>query len=172
MDAYGYIFLENTENIYYILIGLYLVGMIVVGIVHALRIRTALEYLAAGRVVGFWGTVGTVVATFCGAAAFIGFVGQGYLSGISGFFLWVLPAIFFALIFALCFGRRLRELGMYTLSDAFSLRYGKTAGLFPALIQIFVLAAPMLGVQILGLGVIFHTFFDLSLTNCIYLGFK
>jgi SSS family solute:Na+ symporter len=168
VDAYGYIFLEDTENIYYILIGLYLVGMIVVGIVHALRIRTALEYLAAGRDVGFWGTMGTVVATFCGAAAFIGFVGQGYSSGISGFFLWVLPAIFFALIFALCFGRRLRELGIYTLSDAFSLRYGKTAGLFPALIQIFVLAAPMLGVQILGLGVVFHTFFDLSL-NHLYL---
>ena len=167
----GHIVVEDTEKIYYIFIGLYLIGMIVVGIVHALRIRTALEYLAAGRDVGFWGTMGTVVATFCGAAAFIGFVGQGYSSGISGFFLWVLPAIFFALIFALCFGRRLRELGVYTLSDAFSLRYGKTAGLFPALIQIFVLAAPMLGVQILGLGVVFHTFFDLSLTNCIYLGF-
>jgi SSS family solute:Na+ symporter len=171
VDAYGYIFVEDTENIYYILIGLYLVGMIVVGIVHALRIRTALEYLAAGRDVGFWGTMGTVVATVCGAAAFIGFVGQGYSSGISGFFLWVLPAIFFGLIFALCFGRRLRELGIFTLSDAFSLRYGKTAGLFPALIQIFVLAAPMLGAQILGLGVVFHTFFGLSLTICIYLGF-
>lgn len=103
------------------------------------------------------------MATFCGAAAFIGFVGQGYISGINGIFLLVLPALFFALIFALCFFRRLRKLEIYTISDVFSLRYGKTAGLFPALIQIFVLAAPMLGAQILGMGVVFHTFFDMDL---------
>ena len=72
-----------------ILIGLYLAGMVVVGIFHALRIRTAAEYLAAERTVGFLRTVGTVVATFCGAAAFIGLVGQGYASGINGIFLWI-----------------------------------------------------------------------------------
>jgi SSS family solute:Na+ symporter len=101
-------FMNDTDKIYYIFIGLYVVGMILVGIGHALRIRTALDYLAAGREVGFFRTMGTVVATLCGAAAFIGFVGQGYASGINGIFLWVLPALFFALIFALCFGHRLR----------------------------------------------------------------
>jgi len=59
----------DAAKIYSILIGLYLAGMVVVGIIHAVRIRTAAEYLAAGRTVGFFRTVGTVVATFCGAAA-------------------------------------------------------------------------------------------------------
>lgn len=163
--------MSDTDKIYYFFIGLYLIAMIMVGIGHALRIRTALEYLAADREVGFFRTMGTVVATFCGAAVFIGFVGQGYASGIKGIFLWVLPAIFFAMIFVLYFGRRLRELEIYTISDVFSLRYGKSAGLFPALIQILVLATPMLGVQILGMGVVFHTFLGFDLVYCIYVSF-
>lgn len=163
--------MSGTDTIYYYILGTYVVVMIIIGICHALRIRTALEYLAAGGEVGFFRTVGTVVATMCGAAAFIGFVGQGYASGINGIFLWVLPAIFFAFMFALCFGRRLRELEIYTISDVFSLRYGKAAGLFPALIQILVLAAPMLGVQILGMGIVFHTFLGLDLIYCIYISF-
>jgi hypothetical protein len=57
--------------------------------------------------------------SFCGATAFIGLVGQSYASGMCGIFYGCCHQ-FFALKYILFFGRRLRDLGIYNISNAFS----------------------------------------------------
>ncbi len=71
--------------------------------------------------------MGTIIATACGAAAFTGFVGMGYSSGIYGIFFWLIPAVFFGVLFVLVFGRILRRLDQYAIPDVFALRFGRNA---------------------------------------------
>ncbi len=63
-----------TIFIYAAYLTIYIIVMLGIGIYHALKIKTVEDYLVAGRKVGFWNTVGTIVATSCGAVTFIGFV--------------------------------------------------------------------------------------------------
>lgn len=150
---------------------IYVALMMGVGIYYSRRIRSADTYLIADWDVRFWGIAGSMVATACGAAAFIGFVGLGFVSGIQGFFFWVLPATVFSILFAVVFGRILRELKQYTIPDAFALRFGKNAAFVPSVIQIFIYAIPTLAIQYIGMGIIFTTFFGLELKTAIFLGF-
>ena len=81
--------------IYAVFLCVYFAFMIGVGFYHARRIDSVDDYLVCGWNVGFWRIVGTTIATWCGAAAFIGFMGMGFSTGISGvFFLGRFPALF------------------------------------------------------------------------------
>jgi len=162
---------QVNVTIYAVYLCVYLAFMIGVGIYHALKIRSVDEYLIAGWNVGFWRIVGTIVATWCGAAAFIGFVGLGYTSGVNGIFFWVVPGVIFSLVIVVIFGRILHKLKMYTIPDAFALRFGKNTAFVPSLFQIFVYAIPTLAIQFIGMGTIFKTFFGFSMPSGIILGF-
>lgn len=69
------------------------------------------------------------------------------------------------------FGRVLRRLKLYTIPNIFALRFGKNAGLVPALVQIFIYAIPTLAIQFIGMGTIFKTFFGMNMKLGIILGF-
>ncbi len=129
------------------------------------------DYLVAGRTQGFWSITGTMVATTCGAAAFLGFVGLGYSTGINGIFFVIIPATFFGILLAIIFGLVLRRTKLYTIPDAFALRFGKNAALIPAIIQTFLYAIPILAIQFIGIGAILSTFFGLSMGLGIAIGF-
>ncbi|MBU0517047.1 MAG: sodium:solute symporter family protein [Proteobacteria bacterium] len=157
--------------LYAVYLGSYLAVMIGIAVYHSLKIKSVEEYLVAGRRAGFWRIVGTIIATNCGAASFIGFVGLGYKTGVNGIFFWLVPAVLFSVLFAVVFGRVLRRLNLYTIPDAFALRFGRNAALAPALFQILVFAVPVLAIQFIGLGAILKTFFGLEMKLGIIIGF-
>lgn len=161
----------NTTTVYAIFLASYFACMLAIGVYHALRIRSVDEYLIAGWSVGFWKIVGTSVATSCGAATFIGFVGWGYAEGISALFVWVLPGTIFGFTLPLIFARTIRRLKLYTIPDVFVLRFGRRAALIPAVFQIVVYSVPTLAIQFIGLAVIFQTFFGTPTWLGILLGF-
>ena len=149
----------------------YTAFMVGIGIYHAKRIKSIDDYLLANRKIGFWKIIGTMVATTCGAAAFIGFVGLGYISGINGIFFWVIPATLFGIIFAMFFGKILWKMKLYTIPDVFALRFGKNAAFIPSIYQIFIYSIPTLAIQYIGMGTIFVIFFGLNLKVGIILSF-
>lgn len=161
----------SPTAIYAFALGLYFTIMIMVGIYHVWKIKSSDEYLIAAWNVGFWQIVGTTVATWSGAAVFIGFVGMGFETGLGGFFFWVLPGSLMTIVFVFFFGRILRRMRLYTIPDLFAVRFGKNAALLPALFQILVYAIPTLAIQFIGLGITFQVFFGLDLQWGIVLSF-
>ncbi|MGD2248818.1 MAG: sodium:solute symporter family protein [Candidatus Methanofastidiosia archaeon] len=149
----------------------YIALMISIGVYYSRKITSPDSYLIADWDVGFLSIAGSILATACGAAAFIGFVGLGFSTGIQGFFFWVVPATVFTVVLAVVFGRVLRKLKQYTISDVFALRFGKNAAFLPSVSQIGIYVIPTLAIQYIGMGTIFATFFGFNLKIGIFLGF-
>ncbi|MEL7568759.1 MAG: hypothetical protein AAGU27_28365, partial [Dehalobacterium sp.] len=78
---------------YTVYIVLYFILLFGVGLYYFFKIKTVDEYLIAGWNMGFWPIVGTIISTWCGAAVFIGWVGMGFVVGLSGFFKFAFPGI-------------------------------------------------------------------------------
>lgn len=161
----------NPTAIYAYALGAYFTLMILVGVYHLWKIETGDEYIIANWDVGYWQILGTTVATWSGAAVFMGFVGMGFESGLSGFFTWAVPGCALTILFVTLFGRKLRRLRLYTIPDLFALRFGRNAALIPALYQIFVYTIPALAIQFIGLGIAFRFFFGLELQWGILMSF-
>ena len=66
--------IDSNVFIYAVYLGIYIAIMIGIGIYYGKKSKSMDDYLVAGRSQGFWSITGTMVATSCGAAAFIGFV--------------------------------------------------------------------------------------------------
>lgn len=149
----------------------YVALMMGIGVYYGRKIKSVDTYLIADWNVSFSNIVGTMIATACGAAAFIGFVGLGFVSGVQGIFFWVVPATAFSIVLAVVFGRVLRQLQQYTIPDAFALRFGRNAAFIPSISQIAIYVVPTLAIQYIGTGTIFTTFFGMELKTGIFLGF-
>ena len=144
-------------------IALFVIVMFAVGIYHYRRISGVDEYLVSSWSVGFWPIAGTVLATWVGAAAFIGGVGLGYQYGISGFTRFTLPAVLVSLLLCVLFASRIRRTKLFTLPDIFDERFGRPAGLVPAILSAFIYSVPTLALQLVAMGVLFMTVFSIPL---------
>src|SRR5699024_3935710 len=120
----------------------------------------------------FWNITGTIISTWCGAAVFIGWLGMGFTVGLSGFFKFPLPGIFFCLILIWLFSKPLRRQKLYTLADLFSERFGRATGIFPSIFSAFVYSVPTTALQIVGMSTIFHFVFELNIYWDIFLSFS
>lgn len=79
----------ESISIYGVYLIIYFMVIIAIGFYHSRKVKSMEDYLIARWDVGFLVIVGTMIATLCGAAAFIGFVGMGFATGISGIFYWI-----------------------------------------------------------------------------------
>lgn len=141
----------------------FVIVMYAIGVYHYRNIEDSDEYLISSWNVGFWPIVGTVVATWTGSAAFVGAVGLGYDFGISGFTRFALPAVFVSLLLCLVFASRIRRTKLYTLPDVFDERFGRPTGILPAILQAFIYSVPTLALQIVAMGYLFQTLFEIPL---------
>ncbi|CAM04819.1 SSS family solute:Na+ symporter [Saccharopolyspora erythraea NRRL 2338] len=107
----------------YLVIALYIAGMVGVGWYGMRLARTKSDYLVAGRRLGWFMYSGTMSAIVLGGASTIGGVGLGYTHGISGAWLVLTIGLGILLLHAL-FARRLVKLRVYTVSEMLDLRYG------------------------------------------------
>lgn len=141
----------------------FVVVMYAIGVYHYRHIEDSDEYLVSSWNVGFWPIVGTVVATWTGSAAFVGSVGLGYSFGISGFTRFTLAAVLVSILLCLIFATRIRRTKLYTLPDVFDERFGKPTGILPAILQAFIYSVPTLALQIVAMGYLFQTLFEIPL---------
>lgn len=102
----------------------YIVSMIAFGFVGKAKATTESDFLVAGRRLGPALYGGTMAAIVLGGASTIGGVGLGYEYGISG--MWLVFSIGMGiLLLSLLFAHRIQRLGIYTVSQMLTLRYGE-----------------------------------------------
>ncbi|SFB11727.1 solute:Na+ symporter, SSS family [Lentibacillus halodurans] len=134
---------------------IYFVLMFAMGTYYFFKIKTYDDYLIGSWNTGFWPIVGTIISTWCGAAVFIGWVGMGFTVGLSGFFKFALPGIFFSLLLIVGFAGPLRRQRLYTLADLFGERFGGKSGVLPSILSAFIYSVPTLALQMVGMSTIF-----------------
>jgi SSS family solute:Na+ symporter len=107
----------------YLVIALYIAGMIGIGWLSMRMAKTKSDYLVAGRRLGWFMYSGTMSAVVLGGASTVGGVKLGYTYGISGAWLVITIGLGILALHAL-FARRLVRLRVYTVGEMLRLRYG------------------------------------------------
>lgn len=157
-------------NLWIIWIGLFLIGILVVGLLFSTKIKTADDFVMANFSLGFFPICGSVIATVTGSAALIGGAGKGFEIGIS-YFITVISYVLFTIVFVAILGPTIRKLKLYTIPDLFVKRFGKEAGLIPAIIIGVLYMTPTFSMQIVGMSSILTSIIDISVVTGIFIGF-
>ncbi|WP_227937696.1 sodium:solute symporter family protein [Alkalihalobacillus deserti] len=146
---------------------LFIVG---VGLYHSRKIKSANDYIMADFSLGFFPICGSIVATTLGAAAVIGSSGMGFTTGMT-WFTATSPVFIISILLAVILGTTIRKLKLYTIPDLFVRRFGKSAGLIPALVISILFMTPTFGMQLVGMGSILSTIVDIPLMSAMLIGF-
>lgn len=137
----------------------YLVGMLMVGVVVARRIRGFRDFFVAGGRMTTPLLVCTLVSTYYGLDVTFGSSETAYYEGVAAFVAYSAPFYLFYLATAVLVAPRLKRLPALSLPEAMGLGYGPGARMAAAAAS-FVYSAPILAVA--GMGLIGSVFFGLE----------
>ena len=134
-----------------IIIGAFLLGMILIGILSMKRIKSASSYFVADRQANTPVVTGSLLATIIGGSSTIGIAGLGYSKGLVGAW-WMLAGAIGLLLLSVWFAERVRTYDVYTLPEILRKQYGGNA---VRIIASVLIAAAWLGIiaaQIIAAG--------------------
>lgn len=137
----------------------YLVGMLVVGVLVARRIRNFRDFFVAGGRMTTPLLVCTLVSTYYGLDVTFGSSETAYYEGVAAFVVYSAPFYLFYMLTAVLVAPRLKRLPALSLPEAMGLAYGPGARVAAAAAS-FVYSAPILAVA--GMGLIGAFFFGLE----------
>ncbi len=152
----------------YLVIGLYLAGMLGIGWRGARLARTRSDYLVAGRRLGTFLYSGTMSAVVLGGASTIGGVGLGYSYGISGAWLVSSIGLGILLLHAL-FVRRIVRLKVFTVAEMLKLRYGGAVDVLSGVVM-WGYTLMLSVTSILSFATVFTVLFDVPAIGGIAIG--
>lgn len=152
----------------FIVIALYMLGMLGIGWWATSRSKNSEDFLVAGRRLGPTLYAGTMAAVVLGGASTVGGVGLGYQYGISG--AWLVFSIGCGiLLLSFAFAARINRLEVFTVAQMFELRYGPGASLLTGIVMAaytFMLSVT----STIAYGAIFAVLFDMGKVPAILLG--
>ncbi|MYS92633.1 MULTISPECIES: sodium:solute symporter [Streptomyces] len=153
----------------YLVIVVYLAGMLAMGWWGMRRARSKSEFLVAGRRLGPAMYSGTMAAIVLGGASTIGGVGLGYRYGLSG--AWMVFTIGLGLLaLSVFFSARIARLKVYTVSEMLDLRYGGgRAGVISGVVM-WAYTLMLAVTSTIAYATIFDVLFDINRTLAIVLG--
>ncbi|MFD6167444.1 sodium:solute symporter [Streptomyces coeruleorubidus] len=153
----------------YLVIVVYLAGMLAMGWWGMRRARSKSEFLVAGRRLGPAMYSGTMAAIVLGGASTIGGVGLGYQYGLSG--AWMVFTIGLGLLaLSVFFSARIARLKVYTVSEMLDLRYGGgRAGVISGVVM-WAYTLMLAVTSTIAYATIFDVLFDIDRTLAIVLG--
>ena len=111
--------------IYFWVIIIYLIFLIGVGLYRRSSVKTQEDFMVAGRRLGAWVLVGTLLATWIGSGSIIASAGLAYRRGFPA--LWFDAGVWVAIIILYIIAGRVRLFAMYTVPDILEERYNKYA---------------------------------------------
>ena len=130
------------ENVTYwdlLIIVLYLIAVLTYGLWKARNVSTSDDYLVAGRSLGLFVLVGTLVMTEFNTATMIGFASYGYMGGQRGTFLAL--AIFVALgSYTFLVAKRWKRLNAISIAEMFMERYNYKFKILTVILIVFTLS--------------------------------
>ncbi|MEV7015618.1 sodium:solute symporter [Streptomyces sp. NPDC093991] len=152
----------------YLVIVLYLAGMLAMGWWGMRRAKSKSEFLVAGRRLGPAMYSGTMAAIVLGGASTIGGVGLGYQYGLSG--AWMVFTIGLGILaLSVFFSARIARLKVYTVSEMLDLRYGGRAGVISGVVM-WAYTLMLAVTSTIAYATIFDVLFDIDRTLAIVLG--
>ncbi len=143
----------------YLILILYVLGMIGIGIYSSRKIRNSSDYLVAGNTGGIWQITGSLLATILGSSAILGSSDLAFSQGWAA--AWLLLSAAFGLILLVFVAPLVKRQGKYTLPQLIGDQYGKEA----KIIASFIIPIAWIGViaaQIIGGAKVMNSFFGLS----------
>lgn len=137
-------------------VGLYLVGMLAVGYLASRKVRTAEDFVVAGRRLPLWLCSATLMATWLGAGTVMGAGGAAYTGGLLGVIADPFGAALCLFLAGLFYVRMMRRLRLLTIVSFFEGKYGRAAGLIASLAMVAVYVG-WTGAQLVAFGFVLHT---------------
>ncbi len=122
----------STQAIIFTGVGVYLVGMLIIGMWASKRSDTTENFIVAGRNMPLWIGSATLAATWFGGGTILGAAGAAYEDGLLGVIADPFGAALVFFLVGFFFVRMFRRLRLYTVIDFFENRYGKTAATIAA----------------------------------------
>ena len=123
------------------IIGIYLVGMVLIGVLCVRKVKNADDYYTAGRSFGPFVLMATVCATIIGGSGLMGRAGVAYSSGFKAI-LTAIPYLLGMFIFSGISGR-ISDIGfrygLTSIPELFERRFGKTAKLILSVMIAFTM---------------------------------
>ena len=147
-----------------ILIGLFLALTLAIGIFLKPRDKTQAGYLLGGRALTLPAFIATTVSTWYGGILGVG--EYSYTYGISNWLVFGVPYYLGAILFALLLCKRARQSEALTLPQRLGSTYGKSVGLFAAIL-VFLTSLP--AAYMLIMGTLLSLSFGISQTHAILL---
>ena len=144
--------MDKNQLFEVIIIGIYLLGVLIIGVRSARQVRTSLDYTLAGRQVPWIIVLATTAATMVGGGASVGMVGRVYEVGVAAALItcaWYLQLILTGVLIA----PRLRRLNLITVGDYFELKFGILARTM-AVVNCWVFLMGGLTAQLVAMGTI------------------
>ncbi|MGY0486415.1 sodium:solute symporter [Streptomyces sp. WG-D5] len=153
----------------YIVIVVYLAGMLAMGWWGMRRAKSKSDFLVAGRRLGPAMYSGTMAAVVLGGASTIGGVGLGYQYGLSG--AWMVFTIGLGILaLSVFFSARIARLKVYTVSEMLDLRYGGgRAGMISGIVM-WAYTLMLVVTSTIAYATIFDVLFDVPRTLAIVVG--
>lgn len=114
----------------------YIALVLIIGGWASRKVRNLVDYIVAGRRLGFWLTFGTILATWFGTGVAVGGASMAYSFGLRGIIMDPIGAGVAILLFGLFFAHILRKLRYVTISDFFRVKYGRAMEAASLIIQV------------------------------------
>ncbi len=143
-------------------LGIYMALMLFIGWYASKRVKTATDYIVAGRRLGILFCTGTLFATWFGAGTCMGGAGNAYIFGNQGVIFDPWGAAVCLLLTGLLFARMMRRGRYLTLADLFEIRYSIKMGIL-ATLTLCVAEMGWVGAQLVAFGTIIHYFSGIPL---------
>ena len=137
----------------------YLVISVVIGLLAALRVKNAKDYVSAGRHLPLYVLTATMFATWFGSESVLGAPPTFIADGIGGIVADPFGAGFCLILAGMFFARKLYRRNMLTIGDFFKAKYGRGAE-FSTSAAIMLSYLGWVSAQMIALGVVFSSLSD------------
>ena len=135
-----------------VIIAVYFAVMIAIGLFSRKKAKEADDFFVAGRKGSALFITGSLLATIIGGSAIMVTSRLGFVQGLTGVW-WLLVGSIGLVILGIFFARKVRERGLYTLSELVEVQYNAQAGLVASLL-IVIAWIGVIGAQIIAAGTI------------------
>lgn len=149
--------------------GIYLAGILGIGVYFWSRTEDFEDYTLAGRRIPWFILVTTMAAGYFGGGASVGLVGRGYNSGLMIWAAWFVAIGIIGSLVAWYVAPKLRETEGYSVADIYANNYGLAGGYFAGIMS-FLVTVGILGAQVVALGAIISVILGTSLEVGMVLG--
>jgi SSS family solute:Na+ symporter len=134
---------------------LYLIFSVVIGVIAGMRIKTAADFVVAGRNLNLTFVMAMVFATWFGSEAILGMPAEFIIDGFAGIIKDPFGAFFCLSIVGLFFARRWYRLNVFTLADIYNKRFGSKVEILMT-VAIVISYFGWVAAQITALGVVIN----------------